>query len=122
MPEADVLAIVKLRLGFDGQWDELIGSYVSEIGDRIRHYCNISDIPTALERVWASMAIDLLRIEQPKLPEIEESSGEAESITIGDTSTAPAQAKGVTNVSKSIIDELVLNYRADLNRYRRLRW
>lgn len=122
MAKSDVLATVKLRLGFDGQQDELINSYIDEIGERIRHVCNIAEIPEALNLTWASMVIDALRIEQPNLPGIEETSGEGDQISIGDTSSSPAQKTGLTNTSKSTIDQVVLNYRIDLNRYRKLRW
>ena len=120
--EANVLALVKLRLGLPDEWDVLVSSYVQEIGRRILHYTNLTEIPAELEHTWASMTIDAIRIEQPKLPGVEETSGAGEEITIGDTSSRPAQASGLTNTAKSVIDQVVLNYRVDLNRYRKLRW
>lgn len=120
--EANVLKLVKLRLALSDEWDALVDSYVQEIGRRILHYCNLDQVPDVLEHTWASMTIDALRIEQPKLPGIAETSGEVEQVTVGDTSTAPAKPAGLTNTAKSVIDEIVLNYRVDLNRYRRLRW
>lgn len=122
MSAADVLATVKLRLGLDDSHDALIDSYVQEIGQRILHYTNLSEIPPELEHVWASIVIDALRIEQPNLPGIAETTGGGEEIRVGDTSTAPAKTAGLTNTAKSVIDEVVLNYRVDLNRYRKLRW
>ena len=122
MPASEVLATVKLRLGLDDSHDALIDSYVQEIGQRILHYTNLSEIPATLEHTWASMVIDALRIEQSNLPGIAETTGGGESVTVGDTSTAPAKTAGLTNTAKSVIDEVVLNYRVDLNRYRRLRW
>ena len=121
MPAREVLATVKLRLGLDDSHDALIDSYVQEIGQRILHYTNLTEIPAALEHTWVSMVIDALRIEQPNLPGIAETSG-GESIKIGDTSVSPASGSGLTNASKSVIDRVVLNYRVDLNRYRKLRW
>ncbi len=122
MPATDVLKTVKLRLELDDSHDELIDSYVQEIGQRILHYCNMAEIPTELEHTWASMVIDALRIEQPNLPGIAETTGGGEEIRVGDTSTAPAHSAGMTNTAKAAIDEVVLNYRVDLNRYRKLRW
>jgi len=123
MPAADVIEIVRTRLpGLPDDADALIDYYAQEIGQRILHYTNLSEIPAELEPVWASMTIDALRIEQPNLPGIAETIGGGESVTVGDTSTAPAKTAGLTNTAKSVIDEVVLNYRVDLNRYRKLRW
>ncbi|WP_213528715.1 phage head-tail connector protein [Paenibacillus cisolokensis] len=122
MPATDVLKTVKLRLGLDDSHDELIDSYVQEIGQRILHYTNLAEIPAELEHTWASMVIDALRIEQPNMPGIAETTGAGESVTIGDTSSAPARPAGLTNTAKSAIDTVVLNYRVDLNRNRKLRW
>jgi hypothetical protein len=122
MPATDVLAKVKLRLGMDDSHDALIDSYVQEIGRRILHYTNLTEIPAELEYTWASMVIDALRIEQPSLPGLTEMTGGGEEIRVGDTSTAPAKPAGLTNTAKSAIDAVVLNYRLDLNRYRKLRW
>jgi|GEM_PF-870721 len=120
--ESNVSTIVKLRLGLTNEWDALVDSYVQEIGRRILHYTNLSEIPAELEHTWASMTIDALRVEQPQLPGIAETSGTGEEISIGDTSSRPAQGSGLTNTSKSAIDAVVLNYRVDLSRYRRMRW
>ncbi|QHZ51316.1 DNA-packaging protein [Paenibacillus larvae] len=118
----DILAIVKLRLGLPDEFDALVLSYVKEIGERILHYCNIKDIPAALHEVWTSMVIDILRIEQPKLPGIEETNGTAENIKIGDTSISPANSSSVMNTSKKVMESIVTNYRVDLNPYRKMRW
>src|SRR5690625_1680056 len=96
-----VMQIVKTRLGFDDTKDDLINSYIEEIGERIKHYCNIRAIPKALNHTWASMVIDALRVEQSSLDEIEEVSGE--NIKIGDTSVSPAAVQGVIATSKSVI-------------------
>lgn len=119
---SEVLTIVKLRLGLDDEWDNLVSSYIDEIGNRIKHYCNLTEIPETLNHTWASMTIDALRIEQPNLPGIAETSGGGGTIKIGDTSVSPASGSEVSNTSKSAIDQVVLNYRIDLNRYRRMRW
>lgn len=118
-----VLQIVKVRLGIENNvLDSLINTYVTEIGQRILHYTNQTEIPVELEHVWAAMTIDALRIEQPNLPGIKETASANMSVTVGDTSSAPAKSSGLTNDAKSVIDEVVLNYRVDLNRYRKLRW
>ncbi|MFD1179212.1 DNA-packaging protein [Paenibacillus puldeungensis] len=127
MPIADqseVKTIVKLRLQLtDATHDALIDSYIREIGRRIQHFCNITEITDMLTDTWASMVMDALRIEMPSVDEINETAGGADNIKVGDTSVAPVSASsGLSNTTKTVIDQIVLNYRTDLVRYRKLRW
>lgn len=120
----DVLEIVKLRFDIkDDLNDALIGSYVVEIGRRIMHYCNISEIPSALTSVWASMVMDALRVEQPNMAAVADNAADNMRTKIGDTDVQPASKNGeLSSLGKSVIDRIVLNYKADLIHYRRLRW
>lgn len=123
--EQEVLEIVKLRLQLeDDKLDALISSYIKEVGRRILHYCNIRSIPDALIYVWASMVMDAVRVELSAIDEIADSTDGGISLKIGDTSTAPSSGSNndATSTSKKVIDEVVLNYRVDLNHYRRMRW
>ncbi|OPA76627.1 DNA-packaging protein [Paenibacillus selenitireducens] len=124
MDVPDIWAIIKLRLGLkDDELQPLMETYIEEIGNRIMHYCSVSTVPPGLKLVWVSMTIDAVRIDQPNIDEVADTAGRGETIKIGDTSTSPSNASGgLTNVSKSSIDAVVLNYRVDLNRYRRMRW
>lgn len=79
-------------------------------------------IPRELHFVWASMVIDVLKIEQSHIDEIAETIDDGQSVQIGDTSVSPAKSSGVTSTSKKVVEEVVLNYRTDLNAYRKLRW
>ncbi|OAB25243.1 DNA-packaging protein [Paenibacillus macquariensis subsp. defensor] len=121
---SEVLETVKLRLQLTGiTLDALINSYVREIGRRIRHFCNIEEIPEALTDTWTSMVMDAVRVELPNVDEISESAGGMDNIKIGDTSITPTgSSSGLSNTVKTVIDEVVLNYRIDLVRYRKLRW
>ncbi|ATO50141.1 DNA-packaging protein [Brevibacillus laterosporus] len=119
----DVLALIKLRMNLSNDnLDLLIKSYIHEIEKRILHYCHISEVPEALQFVWASMVIDALRIEQATVSEVDAATAISESIKIGDTSNSPGKSEGVTSTSKNVIESVVLNYRVDLNRYRKLVW
>jgi hypothetical protein len=122
--QSDVLTAVKLRIGItDDSKDALISSYVQEIGLRILHYINQPEVPVELKFTWASMVVDAVRVDQPQDEQIAATvGGGGESIKIGDTSVSPESGKGLTNTSKSVIDQVVLNYQVDLNRYRKLRW
>lgn len=119
-----VLEIIKPRLQLtDNAHDVLLLSYVREIGRRILHFCNVADIPDDLSDVWASMVMDAVRVELAAVDEINDTAGGADNIKIGDTSVSPASgAAGLSNTAKTVIDKVVLNYRIDLVRYRKLRW
>lgn len=120
---SEITALVKTRLHLaDDSLDALIESYVAEIEQRILAYCNLDVVPDGLKWTWASMVIDALRVEQSSVEEIEATADRGESVRLGDTSTAPAGADGTTNTNKAVLDELAVNYRVDLNRYRKLRW
>lgn len=122
--EEEVLSIAKTRLGLpDETNDALINTYIREIGRRIKHFCNITTIPDDLIDTWASMVMDAARVELPNVDEINDTTGGGLNIKIGDTSISPASSSGgQTNTTKSVIDQVVLNYRVDLVHYRRLKW
>lgn len=123
MAEDKVLSLVKTRLRISNkELDNLINSYVDEIEERIKHFCNINRIPKALYFTWASMVIDALKIEQSHIDEIADSITGGQSVKIGDVSISPAKSDGITGTSKKVIEEIVLNYKTDLVRYRKMRW
>lgn len=123
---AKVLEIAKLRLGLaDSTQDALITSYITEIGWRIKHYCNISTIPDDLIYVWTSMTSDAVRVDLPNVDEIADSvGGGGANVKVGDTSVSGGSGSGggLSNTAKSAIDRVVFDYRIDLHRYRRMRW
>lgn len=123
---AKVLETAKLRLGLaDTTQDALITSYITEIGWRIKHYCNISTIPDDLIYVWTSMTLDAVRVDLPNVDEIADSvGGGGANVKVGDTSVSGGSGSGggLANTAKAAIDNVVFNYKMDLHRYRRLRW
>lgn len=122
---SDVWPIVKTRLGLiDDNLQPLIDTYIAEIEFRIKHYCNISQLPDDLLFVWASMVIDAVRVDLPNVGEIDDTvGGQGSNIKVGDTSVSGGgSGGGLTNTSKAVIDQVVFDYRADLHHYRRMRW
>ncbi|MDQ0175994.1 hypothetical protein J2S08_001830 [Bacillus chungangensis] len=120
----DVLVIVKRRLKLqDNSLDDLIFDYIEQVEWKIKLYCNISKVPEALKRMWASITIDLLRVEHPNEEAIANSVSESmASVKLGDTSISyGSKGNEVTSTSKATLDDVVLNYRHELNRFRRLK-
>lgn len=106
---------------------------VEEVEQAIKNYCKIDKVPDELKFVAANMAIDLIRYEQSitgENPEgLEEISiADVSSIKIGDTSITLGKGTENTAVDRSRdshkpnLDEVVLNYRAQLNAFRRMVW
>ncbi|MEW8955602.1 phage head-tail connector protein [Clostridium sp.] len=80
----------------------------------IKGYCHIKEIPEALNNTILRMAIDIYRNEN--LGEEESSLGSISSISEGDTTVSYRSA------NSEFKDSLVKDYKAKLNKYRKLVW
>lgn len=93
--------------------DAVLVFTMDTVQETILNYCNLDELPEGLIHTAYRMAVDLYRYEHP---------GEAaapvmvKSISEGDTSTSFGDA------SEALKDSILKNYRAQLNRYRKLRW
>lgn len=109
---------------------------VDEVEQVIRNYCNIcatDTIPVELNFTWANMAVDLLKYTTASNTAdagsgTEVDSADVSSIKIGDTQISLGGA-GSTNQRaaalkshSATLDALTLNYRAQLNKFRRVVW
>ena len=113
-----MLEKLKMLLGIeDASLDGVLSLVLETVQDQAKNYCNIKEIPTALENITVRMAADLYRSEgygQAQRPQT------AQSVTRGDvtvnygSSAATAEITGL----KSILDD----YAAQLQAFRRVRW
>ena len=93
--------------------DAVLAFVLDAVQETILNYCNLDELQEGLIHTAYRMADDLARDEHP---------GEAaapvmvKSISEGDTSTSFGDA------SEILKDSILKNYRAQLNRYRKLRW
>ena len=93
--------------------DAVLAFVLDAVQEPILNYCNLDELQEGLIHTAYRMAVDLYRYEHP---------GEAaapvmvKSISEGDTSTSFGDA------SEILKDSILKNYRAQLNRYRKLRW
>jgi len=121
-----ILREVKLRLGLDVNdttHASLIGTYVDEVGWRIRNYIN-RDIPDDLSYTWVAMVASALSTEQINVLRPPVEPVEAFEVKIGDTSIKPASAAKAAPATPtvSVIEGVLRDYQGELNAFRRLRW
>lgn len=103
---------------------------IEEVEQSVKNYCNIDKVPEELKFIVANMAIDLIRAEEVvkgQNPEgfEEVTLGDVASIKIGDTSVnlkGNSVAEQANNRRISKLDAIVHNYKAQLNRFRRMVW
>lgn len=130
-----VLQIVKARMSGEAvpTDDVLLMLSVDEVEQAIKNYCNIDIVPDALKFIWANMAIDLVRYHNASnnqdsngLENI--NVGEISSLKIGDTTINIGDGSGVNASNRAIkshipnLDEIVLNNKEQLNKFRRMVW
>lgn len=94
---------------------------IEEVEVAFKNYCNRSDIPTAVRFLIANLAVDLLKSQHASddgdgsdIP-----TGELGSITVDDVSLSFDSARRSHVVN---LDDILLNYREQLNKFRKLRW
>lgn len=86
---------------------------LDDVRETILNYCNIEELPSGLTNTAYRMAIDLYRYSRPGAAE---SPVRVSSITEGNTSTSFASA------ADALQGGVLVDYKGQLNRYRKLRW
>lgn len=114
-----------------GLVDEEILLNVKEVEQSILNYCEIARVPTALHFVWANMSVDLIlyNIEVNNPPEDPLDAldvSDLSSVKVGDTSVyigdkyRSNMRSRILQTHNANLDEIVMNYTKQLNRFRRL--
>lgn len=98
----------------DGSKDFLLEFALEDVEQIVKDYCHIKEIPKELNTTVLKMAIDSYRNEN--LGEEESSLGSISSITEGDTTVSYRSA------ASEFKDSLLNDYKAQLNKYRKLVW
>ncbi len=126
-----ILEIVSLKVKSLAIVESDIRIAIDEIEDVIKNYCNIKEVPEALKYTWANMTVDLVRYqytmdmgEDNDLDDINLS--DISNLKIGDTQIS---LQGNNSIKSRILkghypnlDNIVLNYRNQLNKFRRMVW
>ena len=104
---------------------------VNEVEEVIKNYCNIDTIPDALKFTWANMAVDLIRYQYESnigaddaLAGIDVS--DVSNLKIGDTQIAlqgnNSERSKILKSHRPNLDQIVMNNKEQLNRFRRMVW
>lgn len=116
-----VLDIIKLKLPSNTTiTEDEMQNAIDEVQNEIFQYCNITELPEGLYYTCANMSVDLLKYTQASftnnLAQIDANS--VSSIKVGDTQINLQSNRG----HKVNMDALIMNYNAQLNRFRRMVW
>ena len=126
-----VFEIVSAKLNNEAITELDIQLAINEVEEVIKNYCNIDTIPDALKFTWANMAVDLIRYQYESnigaddvLAGIDAS--DVSNLKIGDTQIALQgnnSERGKTLKShRPNLDQIVMNNKEQLNRFRRMVW
>lgn len=113
--EFDYLSNVKLLLGIsDGNADEILQLYISITTNEILNYCNISELPSALNYTLCEMVAGAYR---------DNSKNNATQSVVGNVSSITEDGRSVsftngTEIKTAIQDRITKT--TELNRYRKL--
>lgn len=136
----EVVKLVIAKADLIGLWPEapsVLDEPIDEVRQAICNYCNIDFVPAELKYVWANMAVDYFRwvdslaashsagaiLPGKSVPSRVSSLKEGDT-TIGfnaDTSSQFSQA-GNAHAIGAVLDQVVMNYRDQLNRFRKVVW
>lgn len=101
-------------------------SYIDEVEQSIKNYCNIDTVPEELKFVWISMTMDYLRWVPPYKKDPTSGNGSPIALTSlreGDTNLGfSIDTHAIAHSSQNVLDQIVLNYQDQLNRFRRVVW
>lgn len=127
----EVLKLVKIRLGATDEHQEInpfIELLVQQAGYKLLNLTNLDRVPEGLYYIWSSIVRDLFIIEMPN----HELSENAVSISGGSIQIGDTSIKGASDTSNSgnagskaknkTLEDVVLNYKQEIYRYRTMRW
>lgn len=126
-----ILEIVRAKIK-DAAITELdIQLAISEVEEVIKNYCNIDAIPEALKFTWANMSVDLIRYQYESSISADDvlagiDASNVSNLKIGDTQIAlqgnNSERSKILRSHRPNLDQIVMNNKEQLNRFRRMVW
>ena len=132
MDRNQVIEIIKAKDLYNDLSPDLISISIDEVEQVVLNYCMIPVVPDALRFTVANMTLDLLKYQlEVSKPATQMDIGDIDisdvsGVKVGDTSVDIGESrrdnvrKSLLNSHKSNLDDIVMNYRSQLNRFRRL--
>lgn len=132
MDKTLVYGIIHSKDPFGKFVDRDIVLAVDEVEQEVLNYCDIPVVPDALNFTVANMSIDLLEFQFERNRSVSSLSledidvSDVSSLKIGDVSIGMGESrndgvrKATLNSHKANLDDILFNYRSQLNRFRRL--
>lgn len=118
---------IQSRLGDNPVGSALLNSYIDETESVITNYINRSYVPIPLKFVFVNMCMDLLKsqamngnLDNEKLADT--GIGAIASIQDGDSQIKFATSKTLVGAHTADVDDLLYNYKIQLDKYRLLKW
>lgn len=121
-----IFEIVQAKLTGSGIVEPFISLAINEAEQYIKNYCAIDSIPNALLYTWANIAVDLANYQKTASAPQSVSIDSVGSIRIGDTNVSLGGSKKAEAIAMAghrvNLDAIAMDYRAELNRFRRMWW
>ena len=126
-----ILEIVQAKIKNEAITELDIQLAIGEVEEVIKNYCSIDEVPDALKYTWANMAVDLVKYQYEStvsggnVLDFADAS-DVSNIKIGDTQIA--LQGGSSDRSRTLkshrpnLDQIVMNNKEQLNRFRRMVW
>lgn len=129
----NILEITRSKVHIPNITDETLQFSIDEVEQVIKNYCVIDEIPSGLYYTWANMTRDLVLYEYHSNPtnastNTEINMDDVTTVKVGDTQISIGDGgkttdKGKAKASHKLnIDGITMNYRQQLNQFRRLGW
>lgn len=126
-----ILEIVRNKVKNDAITDTDLTIAIDEVQVSILNYCNIDEVPDSLVYTWANMAADLSKYQYQSTVTGDDvldgfDASDVSAIKIGDTNISLAGGSSANERNKSLkshtpnLDDIVTNYREQLNKFRRM--
>lgn len=129
--------IVLSKLGVELSSMELLDINIDEIEQTIKNYCNIDVIPKALTFTFVNMVCDLHTYNSQVLQDNKSSDEELDidvspsginSVRVGNATISFGSGSDTNSRNRALrshdvdLDQLVLNYKSQLNKFRKMVW